>query len=198
MIIVVTHRSNYEMFRECIKSLNGCKYPITIVVNDVENTSQEFLQKRYLLLPYPVILNYKDGFELGALKASLKYTDAEEFFILQDSTIVKDLQIFDTIFNTKGSVTVAEGYLQYLGKYRREILNKLTIPDVYTKMESVSYESKFNREYIRIEEPVILDRFFGFTSYEGKRMEEKFGRLNQVHENNYFIKYKGTWCLTMI
>ena len=185
------------MLNNLVKSIDGVKYPVVIVVNDAINTDQE-MKEKYLKLPHRIIFNEEDGFELGGLKRVLMETEADDILILQDSCEIKDLKFFDMVFDNPNSVAISEAFLSYLGKYKRSVLNKIEIPTTHTKTESVRQEGQFNRIYMSMCQVDVLFGQFGFTYFKGNRFEEKFGRKNLVSENDYLIKYKGTWSADMI
>ena len=83
----------------------------------------------------------------------------------------------------------------FLGKYRREILNQMSIPLTKTKMEAVLQECAFNEAYSRLEPKMatIFNPLVNTTIFE-----EKFGRNNMILENDYIKKYKATWALNMV
>jgi len=147
---------------------------------------------------YPIIVVVNDDFELGKLKWVYENTDIDEFFLLHDTVEIKDTSLFDLAFNYEGSFALSKQPVQmgmFLGKYRREILNKMIIPTTKTKMEAVMQECAFNQEYSILEakmatifKPLVNTDVF----------EEKFGRNNMVLENDYIKKYKGTWSLEMV
>jgi len=197
MIAIVTHRENFEMLENLVKSIEGVKYPVVIVVNDSINTDEATKQK-YSKFNHRIIFNEKDGFELGALKRVLEETDAEEIVLLQDSCEIKDLKLFDMMFENQNSVAISETFLSYLRKYERSVLEQMKIPETKTKTESVRNEGQFNGNYMNLCQVDILFGRFGFTYFEGNRFEERFGRMNLISENDYLIKYKGTWNAEMI
>lgn len=191
-IVIITYH-NSPFLNACAESIkNYTKYPKYIVVTDAPVVCDR--------KGYTVIQDTADSFELGAIKKILQETDLDEFFVLQDSVYIKDTKIFDVVFETYAgkSVTIGDRYLSYLGKYRRATLQNLYIPDVRSKHDSVKYEGEFHRQYIEADKPIVLDPLFGFNDYNNQREEEKFGRLNKVFENEWMIKYKGTWHTTMI
>lgn len=144
---------------------------------------------------FPIIILSDYGYELGKINFIHKHTDITEFFFLQDTIEIKNPSIFDKGFTFAGSVSWDSGFKSYLGKYRREILDKCTIPLPKSKMDSVVFEETFNWEYIS-KEPK------GWTLHDdfSKRdvFEDKFGRKNMIIEDEYLKKYKGTWSRDMI
>lgn len=141
---------------------------------------------------YPILVIINNDFELGKLRHAYYHTDAEEIFLMHDSTEVKDTSIFKTIFDNPLSVAITDNpcpFGMFFGKYQRKVLDKIVIPETKTKIEAVEQEMEFNTNYgnnctytVQCPELRNSDVF-----------EEKFGRNNMILENKYFKKYKGTW-----
>ena len=100
---------------------------------------------------------------------------------------------FEKVFKDhKGKSVFLENRLcSYLIKYRREILDKIEIPKMESKADSIHYERIFNHEYWDLEDPekrvVLFDDFPCATEV----FEDKHGRNNMKIENKYLIKWKG-------
>lgn len=141
---------------------------------------------------YPILVVSDYGYELGKIKFIYEHTDIEEFFLLQESCEIKDTKLFDMVFEKyKGkSVSVSPHLQSYLVKYRRAILDKMEIPVVKSKIESIEQEYEFNKQYK--EKDSSLNILFPDLG-DKDVFEEKFGRTNMVIENKYIKKYKGTW-----
>lgn len=170
-----------------------------IVIPTVPNKTEE-LQNLFGSLngfdEYPVIILADYTYELGKVKFMVENTDFDEFFLLQHSCEIKDTKLFDILFQDYlgKSVSLNEEFSSYLFKYRRDILLQMDIPTIDSKLESIRQERNFHREYCKIEMPKFLfDDFVGMNKYE-----EKFGRKNQIMENEYIKKYKGTWDLSQL
>lgn len=173
-------------------------YPVLIVVNDSKNTPKEWSNRLYHLtgeMMWHIYEQPYDGFEVGAIRAALDKTKWEEFILLQDTIEIKDKNIFKVLFEEfKGqSVAYNPHFQMYLGKYRRVILEQMTLPQVRNKIEAVREEEGFTREYQRIDpdtkvfNPDFRDENF-YTCWE-----EMFGRTNMKMEDDYIIKRKATW-----
>jgi|SRR3990167_2183469 len=175
-ILIVTHPDNTCFFDNLILSIAGYdKYPVRVHRNDKTN----------------------DTFELGALKSCLKETDWDEILLLQDSCEIKDARLFDEVFEKNAGKSVAIGYkfLHYLGKYRREILEKMEIPDTPNKEASIFFESKFNNDYMALETELVT---ISNSLHHSSLFEQKCGRLNMKLENEFLIKWKGTWSIAQL
>lgn len=140
------------------------------------------------------VLTWPDArYELGAIKAVVERTDFDEFVLLQDTFEVKDQSFLDDCFQRPESVALGPTFFHYAGKWRRSVLEKLTIPDVFTKKGSVHYEHTFSREYWLAEPDgvYVLDPHFHDGEHQG--FVEMFGRQNMLLENQWYIKRKGNW-----
>ncbi len=191
-IVIITHWRNSVWFENLLYSLNDYdKIPIYVVTTDYSRANNDY--KEWIsTLKVRVLIDESDSFELGAIKKILYDTDLDEILLLQDTCYIKNYAIFDLIFQ-EGSVGFEENYLSYLGKYERKILETMDIPDIRNKEQSVKAEGDFNKEYVKRANPKILFPGFGWEHYNKARFEYKFGRKNLVCENDYLIKYKGTW-----
>ena len=142
---------------------------------------------------FMVLSNYK--WEMGKIRFMFEYTKVEEFVLLHDSCVFKDPDFIDWFFDFDSSVALSNcpvPFGMYMGKYRRETLQKVNLPWVQDKNDSIHFERAFADEYCRAE-PGIPTLFPEFHDRNATRTEEKNGRLNLVLENQYLIKYKGTW-----
>lgn len=149
---------------------------------------------------YGVSYYYKGDFELGAIRHTFYETDLDEFLLLHDTCEIKDHKLFDIVFKQYEGKSVALAdypcvFGMYLGKYRRETLNKIYIPKARNKMDAVEYEMTFNQLYCQIDGDVkLIDNPLHDTDV----FIEKFGRKNMVLENDLLIKYKATWNRSMV
>ena len=136
-----------------------------------------------------------NSYEIGAINKALEL-GVDEFFILHDTTEIKDNNLFRVLFNEyKGhSVFMNTRGQMFLNKYRSEVLKQIVIPTVVDKKSAVNAETILHANYLKVEQPVILDPTF----VDGDLREEKFGRINMVIENKWIKKYKGTWNAEMI
>lgn len=202
-IVVVTWSGGEEPCEVLLKSIWNVSYPVLIVVNDAGNISKKWLKKLYTLTgeqDWHLYLQGYDSFEIGGIKIALETTSWDEFFLLQDTFEVKNIDLFKQLFEDFAGRSVSYNpYLQmYLFKYRREILNKIEIPEVRTKREAIRLEEVFNREYEKADGNLhIFNPRFRDDSYYGN-YEDRFGRKNLRMEDDYLIKRKGTWTTEQI
>lgn len=187
-ILIVTWSGGKESFKILINSLST-EYPVIVVVNDGNNASwiTEFKDIRF-------IISEDDRFELGAITKVLELTDWDEFILLQDTIEIKNNSIFEILFNNYPNQSVAYNphFQMYLGKFRRETLEKLSIPVVTNKIESVAQEGAFLKQYMDTENVAIFNPHFIDGNFYGS-YEELWGRKNLILSDEYLIKRKGTW-----
>lgn len=140
-----------------------------------------------------------DGYEIGAIEATLHQTDWDEFILLQDTIEIKNQQIFRMLFeNYQGkSVSYNPHFQMYLGKFRREILQRMTLPVVRDKIEAVRQEEDFTRAYRAIEITDVFNPSFRDENFYDS-WEEVFGRKNLKLEDDFIIKRKGTWSASQL
>lgn len=202
-ITITTWSGGEEPCKRLLKSIWGIEYPVLIVVNDSHNMSKNWWEVLYALsgeMEWHVHPQQFDGFEIGAIQATLEHTDWDEFILLQDTIEIKDQAIFTRLFTEYPGQSVAYNphFQMYLGKYRRDILQQMALPEVRTKVEAVRQEEIFAKAYqdtdrnTQIFNPSFRDEAF-YTSWE-----EMFGRKNLRMEDEYIIKRKGTWSASQL
>ena len=117
-IIVVTYK-NSPFLAECVNSLEGCKYPIYLMINPDKDC------------PY----------DPGAFYYAKEH-NIQKFIILHDSMVVKDKKIFDMAFELDGLVSIGDNFLMCLGKYELDKLPELP-EKPRTKYQAVMFETDF-------------------------------------------------------
>lgn len=172
-IIISTTPHRYDFLENCLKSFEKYdKYQI-IIMSDY---------------------NYFEG----KMKYVIDHTDIDEFTMIADSMEIKDLTIFNIIFEEYEGKSVSffktpHPYHMLFGKFRTEILKQLEL-DWHSKTfpESDVFEQTFGGFYEEID-PDIQYLLHPDTEWQTGKFIEKFERTNMVVENKYFIKYKGHW-----
>lgn len=194
-ITIVTTGKSWEKLQNLLEHFQGYqKYPIYIVVNDVQNglaPHRNFWNKVSDMTNMFMVM--ENTWELGAIQVMMDETDVDEFFLIQDTMEVIDLNLFWVAFGTlEGkSVSYDETFSHYCGKFRRKILNEMKIPEVRSKVDAIKQEFEFGRAYAALDKTLVIDSKFGdfnLANYE----EEKWGRNNIVLVGKYILKYKGT------
>ena len=139
-----------------------------------------------------VISDY--SFELGKIRWMFENTCCERWLLLQDSVVIKDKFFFDKIFAYPKSVAVSTcptRFGMYLGVYHRDTLAAAGMPEVKSKEEAIHYEMHWSNRYCSLEDVPVM--FEDFIDHNNKGHINLFGRDNLILENDYLIKYKGTW-----
>lgn len=174
-IVIYTHHNAPGALENCLNSLRG-------------------------YFKYPIIILYNDDWEIGAIKWMYEETDYDEFFLMQDTVEIKDLSLFDILFQHWAGRTLmfAPKADSYLVKYCRKDLDRISIPTAHNKREAVNYEwDDWNKAYIEVSTTGVAPFIVPFLGQEDI-YEEKFGKLRKKYENKYLIKWKGTWNPSMI
>jgi len=165
-IIVVTYTGSPWM-SDCLSSLTGVKYPIYICINPKGRSAYD-----------------AEGFYY-AKKHGIK-----DFIILHDSMEIKDISLFDKLFELEGNVQLSRAWQMFLGKFSLDKLPPLPHRPV-GKMAAVNFESSYLRGTKADHIPFELLK-------DTKVFIFKQGKKRMVIENEYLIKFKGTWETTSI
>jgi hypothetical protein len=135
------------------------------------------------------------GYELGKIEWVMQNTKADRFLFLQDSWLIKDDHFFTLLDGLSGSVAITSDPFYfgcYAGVYERAVIEQIGIPVTTGKRDAIAQEIEWHKSYVAVSgEPTVL--FPELTDANSTRQEERHGRTNLVLENNYLVKYKGTW-----
>jgi hypothetical protein len=141
----------------------------------------------------PCIVVTVDGYELGKIKWAYENTNLDRFIFLQDSLVIRNNELLNSIFNVPGSACLMcdpDHYGSYLGLYERSILDKVGIPLANTKADAIKYEWEWTKQYAsacsNFDHPLNLDHQIVYTVY-------KHGRENMLYVNDLYEKWKGDW-----
>lgn len=154
----------------------------------------KYLPEQY---KYPLrIVNSKD-FELGVIAEVMN--DYDEFIFLHDTFEIKSGDLLRFCFEDCQGKSVSfsnhpSPFGMYAGKYRREILKRITFEIPRNKEEAVEMEITFPNHYAQIEYPFFIPNPLSVSDI----FEEKFGRMNMILENQWLKKYKGCWNRSML
>lgn len=134
------------------------------------------------------------GYELAKLQWVVENTILDRFLFVQDSVIVSP-GLYERLKAFDGSVALMSDPVQfgcYLGVYERDVLKTVGIPDIRSKREAVEAEIWWTKAYCAEagDVPVL---FSELSDKNAKREVVHHGRNNLVLENDFLIKYKGTW-----
>ena len=160
------------------------------IVITTSDYTKDFLQTCLNSLktaPYEVFVQdngSEGGYELAGIATGKNLFD--EFVHLMDTTEIKDVSLFDKLFAIDGHVFLTNGGYHYMGKFVSKDLPDL--PIIHTKAEAIDQELKWlstkPRKYFKPDLPVHTEVF-----------EEKNGQRRMRLENDYLIKWKGTYSL---
>lgn len=160
-IVITTSDYTKEFLPACLNSLKTAPYEVFVQDNGAEG-----------------------GYELAGIATGKNLFD--EFVHLMDTTEIKDVSLFDKLFDMPGHVFLTEGGYHYQGKF---VSNDLPmIPRINSKKEAIDAELYWlgnkPRTYFKPDLPVHTDIF-----------EEIHGQRRMRLENDYLIKWKGTFSL---
>lgn len=168
-IVIATTKDRSDWARQCYDSLKGYKR-------------------------YPVIILDQYEYELGKIRWIFENTLLDEFILLQDSVVLKTTDWLDGVFDFNGSVSLAKRpFFMYLGKYRRDALEKIDIPHVNSKQEAIEKEASWTKQYSEHDDFKVM-----FNLADTNIFNEHLGRHNMIIENEQLIKYKHIWSGDMV
>jgi len=142
-----------------------------------------------------LVLRQAGTWELGKIKWLYENTQLDRFLFLHDSVIIKDQSFFDIMFSHDGSVSVTDDpgvFGMYMGIYTRSDLSKVELYSPITQRDSIVAEREWTKTYAQSADKVTVV-FPDLRDSLNKGFTEHHGRTNMILENNYLIKYKGTW-----
>lgn len=212
VIAIPTHISGIEFLENMLNSMNGYnKYDIYIVINDYKKQDEPIFSSvinKFRKLPISIIRMRGNHGEYGAIYSIFNETDYQEMFILSHSCEIKDLELFEIIFEKFHGRSVALSYSpqllphmhswsSFLGKYRRNILKKIDLKYYLPSnfMESCIAEFYFTNLYSKSDNATVC-LFPDFVDSE--EFVEKFGKKRMVIKNEYLIKWKSHWNKNMV
>lgn len=190
-IVITTSAYTKEFLKDCLESLKETKYPILVLSNggyipDIKiDNFKQVSDKEWKVLDFngksiDLVINPINGWELAGIKAGKDNFD--EFVHIMDTTIIKDISMFDKLFAIDDNVVLTKGNFHYMGKFKSSKLPNLPIvtsKDVAIMLEAhwLKYYREFNPDL-----PVQSDVF-----------ETVHGQNRMRLENDYMIKWKGTF-----
>lgn len=175
-IVITTSEHTKDYLLPLLHSIKDTKYSVLVVSNGGYEPKINF-NDVYLYV------NNWNGFDLGGIIRGKEYFD--EFIHLMDSCIIKDISLFDKLFNIDGTVFLTNGGYHYMGKFVSKLLPE--IPKISTKQEAIDFELHWLKKPYTYFEPDL--------SVHTDIFEEKYGQRRMRLENDYLIKWKGTWSL---
>ncbi len=174
-IVVTTSEYTKYFLPECLDSLKAVPYPVLIVSNG--GFKPEYIGEGSL------IINDWNGWELGGIQRGKE--KFEEFVHIMDTSVVKDISLFDKLFAIEGNVALTKDHFHYMGKYVSKLLPNT--PRIHEKSVGILMETTWldkSKNYSEFYEdlPVHTNNFININ-----------GQKRMVLENSFIIKYKGTW-----
>ena len=181
-IVITTSEFTKDFLKPCLDSLKGTPYNIIVVSNGGYIPEIEFpVWETKSLRATVLVVNSWNGWEIGGLQRGKE--TFSEFVHLMDTTLIKDISLFDKAFAIEGNVVFTKGNFHYMGKFVTGELPNL--PRVHDKATAIMLEVKW------------LDGF-KYTEFtpdlpvHSLIWEEIHGQKRMRLENKYMIKWKGT------
>lgn len=175
-IVITTSEYTKDFLKDCLLSLPE-NYPVLVVANNYSPVLPTYCPFK----EGSVVFNNWNAFELGGILRGKETFD--EFVHLMDTCLIKDTSLFDKLFEIEGNVFLTEGGYHYMGKFDSKSLPD--IPKIDNKQDAISLELQWLKKpytAFKPDLPVHTDVF-----------EEKFGQHRMKLENDYIIKWKGTY-----
>jgi hypothetical protein len=185
-IVITTSEYTKDFLAPLLDSIKGTEYNILIVSNggykpeiihDWGKSKNKILDN----LMFRVAINPVNGWEIAGIQAGKDRFD--EFIHIMDTTLIKDISLFDKLFAIEGNVVLTKGNFHYMGKFVSKELPNL--PIVRDKNTAIMLEVRW------------LDGF-QYTEFKPDLpvhsliWEEIHGQKRMRLENDYMIKWKGT------
>lgn len=166
-VIIVTYEGS-PWIDEQLESIRESPFPVVLAINTADDNRFD-----------------PAGFYL-AVDLGL-----EEFVLLHDSCLVRDISVFELLFGTPGVVALSPNFMMFQGKFVTERLPSLPDPPIRSKWEAVAFEAAF----AQVPADVTLFPEFNDTNH---RVGHKHGRDNLIIENDYLVKYKQCYDLELV
>jgi len=174
-IVITTSLYTKDFLKDCLESLKETTYPILILSNGGYTPDLSYLNREYKL-----VINFINGWELAGIKAGKDNFD--EFVHIMDTTLIKDISMFDKVFAIDGNVVFTKGNFHYMGKFVSEKLPNL--PVVTSKDVAIMLEAHWLKYYREFQPDLPV---------QSEVFENIHGQNRMKLENKYMIKWKGTY-----
>jgi hypothetical protein len=125
-------------------------------------------------------MNKENRWELGVIQRGKELFDC--FTHIMDTTVIKDISLFDKVFAIEGNVAFTRGHFHYMGKYVSKKLPNLPIVD--SKDVAIKLEAHWLKYY---------REFSPNLPVQSEVFETKFGQNRMRLENSMMVKWKGTY-----
>jgi len=175
-IVIGTSKYTSAFLKDCLESIEKTPYDILIVSNDNYHPDLSYFDRQY-----DIIVNDWNGWEIACIeRGKEKY---EEFIFLMDSTLIKDISLFDELFAIEGNVVLTKNNFHYMGKFVTKELPNL--PRVHDKNMAIMLETKWLDGY-------KYSEFTPDLPVHSLNREIIHGQDRMRIENEYIVKWKGT------
>jgi len=175
-IVITTSAYTSAFLKDCLQSIEKTPYPILILSNDKYTPDLSYFNRQYDL-----VINEQNGWEIAGIQAGKE--KFEDFIHLMDTIVVKDISLFDKLFEIDGNVVLTHGNFHYMGRFVSSELPNL--PIVHDKATAIMLECRWLDGYKFTEfEPNLPVHSLKWVMIHGQnRMEIS---------NQYITKWKGT------
>lgn len=173
-IVITTSEYTKDFLKPCLDSIKKTQYTILVVSND------KYIPK----VPHGIklVVNNWNGWELSGIQRGKE--TFHEFVHLMDTTVVKDISLFDKLFSLQGNIVLTKGNYHYMGKFVTKDLPD--IPKINSKEEGIRLERFWLKDYKEFSPdlPVHTNKFEVIHNQHRMKLE-----------NDYLIKWKGTYSI---
>lgn len=143
-----------------------------------------------------VVVVSQRNWELDKIRWCAENLRCGRFMFLSDTVIVKDQAFFDLAFAAgPASVAISDcptKYGMFMGIFVPDVVLRTHMPAVSDKEHAIGLEQSWAQQYASFDGDAPL-LFRDFTDATAKRTEVRHGRINLRLENDYLIRFKGTW-----
>lgn len=182
-VVITTSKYTAPFLKDCLDSIKKTPYRILVVSNDGYDCRE--VVKNFHIESYKdvnevdLVINPVNGWEIAGIKAGQEHFT--EFVHIMDTTVLKDISLFDKAFAIPGHVVFTKGNFHYMGKFVSKELPNL--PIVRDKVTAIMMET------------IWLDKFTEFEPdlpVHSLEWIEIHGQKRMVIQNEYMQKFKGT------
>lgn len=175
-IVITTSSYTKDFLKDCLLSLQSTPYDILILSNDNYTPDLFYFNRQYEL-----IINPENGWEIAGIQAGKD--NFNRFVHIMDTTLIKDIALFDKLFEILSNSVLTRGNFHYQGCFNSKELPNL--PIVHDKVTAIMLETRwldgFKYTEFQPDLPVLTDKW-----------EMIHGMKRMRLENEYMIKWKGT------
>ena len=181
-IVIGTSEFSKDFLKPLLESIKDVPYDILVVSNGgyvPEADYHPLFETKWKSIKF--IINESNGWELAVINRGKENFD--EFVHIHDTTLIKDISLFDKLFAIEGNVILTKGNFHYMGKFLTKDLPNL--PIVHDKVTAILLETRWLDGYKYTE-------FQPDLNVHSDIWEDIHGKSRMRLENEYMIKWKGT------